>query len=56
MARWWPDRPEYVALFVTDPRAGDAPNPERRAAMLLALAVGGHEAEFERRFAREEVP
>ncbi|MFE0515004.1 NACHT domain-containing protein [Streptomyces sp. NPDC058964] len=56
MAQWWPDHPNYTALFVTDPRAADAPEPERRAMMLQALAAGGHEAEFERQLAREEVP
>ncbi|MFE7267656.1 NACHT domain-containing protein [Streptomyces sp. NPDC057592] len=56
MARWWPDHPEYAALFVTDPRAADAPEPERRAVMLQALAAGRHEEEFERQLAREESP
>lgn len=56
MARWWPNHPEYTALFFTDPRAADAPEPGRRAVMLQALAAGGHEAEFERRLAREEMP
>ncbi|MGW3105757.1 NACHT domain-containing protein [Streptomyces sp. NPDC001100] len=56
MAQWWPDHPEYAALFVTDPQATDAPEPELRAAMLQALAAGGHEQEFERQLAREEVP
>ncbi|MFE4332524.1 NACHT domain-containing protein [Streptomyces sp. NPDC056831] len=56
MARWWPDHPEYTALFVTDPRAADAPEPERRTVMLQALAAGGHEEEFEGQLAREEAP
>ncbi|OSP40036.1 hypothetical protein B7767_28355 [Streptomyces sp. 13-12-16] len=56
MAQWWPDHPKYTALFVTDPRAADAPEPKRRAVMLQALAAGGHEAEFERQLAREETP
>ncbi|WP_326762814.1 hypothetical protein OHB35_53095 [Streptomyces phaeochromogenes] len=56
MAQWWPDHPNYAALFVTDPRAADAPEPERRAVMLQALAAGGHEAEFERQLAQEEDP
>ncbi|MDX3245411.1 NACHT domain-containing protein [Streptomyces sp. ME18-1-4] len=56
MARWWPDHPEYASLFViTDPRAADAPEPRRRAVMLEALVAGGHEAEFERQLAQEEV-
>ncbi|MFF8917499.1 NACHT domain-containing protein [Streptomyces sp. NPDC015032] len=54
--RWWPDHPEYTALFVTDPQAADAPEPKRRAVMLRALAAGGHEEEFEWQLAREEVP
>ncbi|QCD53509.1 signal transduction protein with Nacht domain protein [Streptomyces hawaiiensis] len=56
MAQWWPDHPKYTALFVTDPRAADAPEPERRAVLLQGLAAGGHEAEFERQLAGEEVP
>ncbi|MFD0228108.1 HEAT repeat domain-containing protein [Streptomyces hirsutus] len=56
MAQWWPDHPEYTALFVTDPRAADAPEPKRRAMMLQALATGGHEAEFKRQLAQENVP
>ncbi|MFK0112075.1 NACHT domain-containing protein [Streptomyces sp. NPDC091217] len=57
MARWWPDHPEYASLFViTDPRAADAPEPRRRAMMLEALVAGGHQAEFKRQLAQEEVP
>jgi hypothetical protein len=44
MAQWWPDHPKYTALFVTDPRATNAPGPEQRVVMLQALAAGGQDA------------
>ncbi|MFD8206371.1 NACHT domain-containing protein [Streptomyces sp. NPDC059695] len=49
-AQWWPDHPEWEALFVTD--AGSR-EPAERLLKLKALASGGHEAELDRLLALE---
>nr|WP_240981452.1 MULTISPECIES: NACHT domain-containing protein [unclassified Streptomyces] len=45
MAQWWPDHPEWKALFVEDAHSD--------VVKLKALAAGGHEAALEQRLALE---